>query len=56
MLYILTILLRFLVVGSASVPVNEIVPVLFGNLPLREDKDEYEMVFKAFTKLYAAGN
>ena len=25
------------------------------NLPLKEDKDEYEMIFKALTKLYAAG-
>jgi len=47
---------RFIVIGSADVPVNEIVPVFLNNLPLREDKDEYEMVFKAFTLLYTAGH
>ena len=46
---------RFISVGSASVPVSEIVPVMMTNLPLKEDKDEYEMVFKALTVLYSAG-
>ena len=47
--------LRFIVTGSASVPINEIVPVFMANLPLKEDMEEYEMVFKAFTVLYSAG-
>ena len=34
---------------------SEIVPVMMTNLPLKEDKDEYEMVFKALTVLYSAG-
>ena len=42
-------------VGSASVPVEDIIPVLMSNLPLKEDKDEYEVVFKALAKLYASG-
>ena len=41
---------------SASIPKQEIIPVMMGNLPLKDDKDEYEMIFKALTKLYAAGN
>jgi len=47
---------RFLVVGSSSIPVNEIVPVLMNNIPLKEDMDEYEMVFKALATLYSAGH
>merc|ERR1719383_703410 len=47
---------RFLVVGSSSIPVNEILPVLLNNLPLKEDMEEYEMVFKALSALYASGH
>ena len=43
-------------IESASIPKHEIIPVLMDNLPLKEDKDEYEMVFKALTALYASGN
>ena len=41
--------------GSSHVPVNDIVPVLMNNLPLKSDETEYENVFKALCKLYAAG-
>ena len=40
---------------TSSVPINDIMLVLMGNLPLKEDLEEYKMVFKAFTVLYAAG-
>jgi len=53
--FIIYNLLRFLVLESASIPKQEIIPVMMENLPLKEDKDEYEMIFKALTKLYAAG-
>jgi len=47
---------RFLIVGSSSVPVNEIIPVMMNNLPLKEDMEEYENVFKALAVLYTAGH
>ena len=37
-------------------PVSELVPVLMNHLPLREDMDEYEVVFKALNVLYSAGS
>ena len=46
---------RFVIVGHPSVPLEELVPALFNNLPLKEDKDEYEAVFKALATLYAKG-
>jgi len=42
--------------GASGVPVNEILPVMINNLPLKEDMDEYESVFKALTILYSAGH
>jgi len=47
---------RFVVADLASVPVDDIVPAVLKNLPLKEDEDEYEMVFKCFTTLYSAGH
>jgi len=47
---------RFILTGSSNVPVNDIVPVLMNNLPLKMDETEYENVFKALCKLYAAGH
>ena len=47
---------RFILTDSSNVPVNDIVPVLMNNLPLKSDETEYENVFKALCKLYAAGN
>ena len=46
---------RFIMTESALVPVNDIVPVLMNNLPLKSDETEYDYVFKALGKLYAAG-
>ena len=42
--------------GNSNVPVNEIVPVMMNNLPLKDDVEEYENVFKALAVLYTAGN
>lgn len=47
---------RFVVADMAGVPVDDIVPAVVKNLPLKEDEDEYEMVFKCFATLYAAGH
>merc|ERR1740129_2221214 len=47
---------RFIVADMASVPVDDIIPAVIKNLPPKEDDDEYEMVFKCFTVLYAAGH
>jgi len=47
---------RFIMTESALVPVNDIVPVLMNNLPLKSDETEYDYVFKALGKLYAAGH
>ena len=46
---------RFIMTESALVPVNDIVPVLMNNLPLKSDETEYDYVFKALGKLYSAG-
>jgi len=47
---------RFMIVGNSNVPVNEIVPVMMNNLPLKDDVEEYENVFKALAVLYTAGH
>lgn len=47
---------RFLIVGHPTIPVAELIPVLMGNIPLREDFDEYECVFRALATLYTAGH
>jgi len=47
---------RFIVADMASVPVDDIIQAVTKSLPLKEDDDEYEMVFKCFTTLYAAGH
>merc|ERR1719469_1729604 len=47
---------RFIVADMASVPVDDIIQAVIKSLPLKEDDDEYEMVFKCFTTLYTAGH
>ena len=39
-----------------QVPVEELVSGLVSHLPLKEDLEEYELVFKAFLTLYSAGH
>ena len=39
-------LLRFIVVALGSIPLDSLLPVMLTHLPLKEDMDEYEMVFK----------
>lgn len=47
---------RFVVANIANVPVPDIVTAVLANLPLKEDMDEYELVFKFFLTLYNAGH
>jgi len=42
---------RFIVVAVASIPLTSLLPVMMAQLPLKEDMDEYELVFKAFNTL-----
>lgn len=44
---------RFIVSHLNAVPLESLLPVLLTHLPLKEDPDEYEMVFKAFSTLYS---
>jgi hypothetical protein len=37
---------RFIVAALAHIPLDSLLPVLLTQLPLKEDMDEYEMVFK----------
>ena len=41
---------------STQVPVEELVSGMVSHLPLKEDLEEYELVFKAFLTLYSAGH
>jgi len=45
---------RAVVANVAKVPVEEIVTAVLANLPLKEDMDEYDMVFKLFSTLFTA--
>merc|ERR550519_326920 len=47
---------RFVIANLTKVPVEEIVPAVLGNLPLKEDLEEYELVFKFFLTLFNAGH
>jgi len=47
---------RFVIANLAKVPVDDIVPAVLANLPLKEDLDEYEIVFKFFLTLFSAGH
>ena len=37
-----------------TAPVDEIVNAVLANLPLKDDTDEYDMIFKLFSTLLAA--
>jgi len=47
---------RFITADLTKVPVEEIVPVMLAHLPLREDLEEYELVFRCFQTLFSAGH
>ena len=44
------------IICITQVPVEELVSGLVSHLPLKEDLEEYELVFKAFLTLYSAGH
>jgi len=45
---------RAVVANINKIPVADVVTAVLANLPLKEDMDEYDMVFKLFTTLLAA--
>jgi len=47
---------RFILLDNAQVPVNEILPVLLSNIPLKSDLSEYDKVFQCLAKLYSVGH
>ena len=47
---------RLIVANRAAVPVEQVMPVVFANLPLREDFEEYDAVLRCLHLLYAEGN
>jgi len=47
---------RFLIANLVMVPVEDLLPALLNQLPLKEDLDEYELVFRAFQTLFTAGH
>ena len=46
---------RMIVANRNLVPISEVLPVVFAHLPLKEDYEEYHMVFKCILELYNAG-
>ena len=47
---------RLIIANHEIVPVNDVAPVIIKNLPLKEDQDEYETVFKCLLGLYSTGS
>ena len=45
---------RSVIADITTAPVEEIVNVVLANLPLKDDTDEYDIIFKFFTTLFAA--
>ena len=48
-------LCRLMVANREIVPVKDVLPVVFRHLPLREDDEEYCIVFQCLGELYGAG-
>ena len=47
---------RLIIANKQLVPLNDVLPVLFNNLPLREDYEEYDFVYRCLQSLYSDGN
>lgn len=47
---------RLILANKSAVPLAEVVPVVLANLPLKEDLDEYAVVFKCIRLLYSDGD
>lgn len=47
---------RLILANHSLVPLDSVVPVMLQQLPMREDFDEYEVVFKTLSLLFANGN
>ena len=43
-----------MIADITTAPVEEIVNVVLANLPLKDDTDEYDVIFKFFTTLFTA--
>lgn len=49
-------LARLILSNSSLVPIKDVLPVFISYLPLRQDYDENEQVFKSLELLYRQGN
>ena len=47
---------RLIIANKTLVPLDAVVPVVLQQLPMREDMDEYGVVFEAMTILFNDGN
>jgi len=47
---------RLILVDKNQMIMDAILPLMMSNLPLKNDKTEYEKVFQAFAKLYSIGH
>ena len=45
---------RAVIADISNSPVDDIVTAVLANLPLKDDKDEYDIIFKLFTTLYTS--
>lgn len=45
---------RAVIADISNSPVEDIVTAVLSNLPLKDDKDEYDIIFKLFTSLYSS--
>ena len=45
---------RAVIADITNTPVDDIVTAVLGNLPLKDDKDEYDIIFKLFTTLFSS--
>ena len=45
---------RAVIADMTNTPVDDIVTAVLANLPLKDDKDEYDIIFKLFTTLFSS--
>lgn len=47
---------RLIIAKAELVPLDEVVPVIFSNLPLKEDDEEYVIIYRCLNLLFTLGN
>merc|ERR1712027_264021 len=45
---------RAVIADITNTPVDDIITAVLANLPLKDDKDEYDIIFKLFTTLFSS--